>query len=719
MMNRSSRVGVVLASLLGMLISGARGDMPVSVVDWKQAIQARLQIEAQWPGTHKLFSGQEPGDRPALIDALATDKSAGLPGAWVLVARVLAESPKGNHLQGESLLDQAVAMGQGHPGFLFEGIQVLLQAGQWKRAKTWESALQKELLTSGYLRSPAFAKVVLAQARLDMKRGQSLLASQRIDFAQKLDPVSPWNALARLEMRLREVPPWSWNLGEIWQGLNEIAQLLRFYHNALPLLYNAAHWLRVALQGFGLFLLLALLMRHFQDSTHLLAERLPRVVEISWRYLAIVLVGASLWVAGVGFLYLTAPLALFLWKSARPFERSRLKWILIGLLCIPFGLTLEHALLRHMDPDEGMHLYHRAFESGFDVQLARQVEGFSSSAPMDPFYKSMAMSLQYRKLGNTVKAEQALQAAKGQNPNHALLLLQAGNLDMMVQDYSGAEKQYLAAMKSAPTWVETWFNASQAALFLNRSDAHKMRLDRAASADAGYLTQFLRENDAFYEVTPPLRRSMDPMLRLGMALSPGIGELASLGFLREEMASGLLTVPAWALLALTFACMLAIALRQRHHSPYLTGKSTFQCKICRKVMCRHCRKGVHCESCFKSVVGVTDMRLREELVQRLRTRSEAWENAIYRSLNTALPGLGDLYVGAGGFPVLWMLLAVGSWALMLQVGHPVMEYPVQSLGVFAYLAWLPLALVYGLYNAFTYLPGGKRLVAGAKNEVAL
>ncbi len=719
MMIRSWRVGVYLASLLVMIIPRAWGEMPVSVLDWKQAIQTRLQMEAQWPGTHKLFIGQEPGDRPALIEALATDKSLGLPGAWVLVARALAESSKGMTPQGDALVAQAKDMGQGHPGFLFEGAQILLQAGHMNQARVWETALQKELLTSGYLRAPAFAKVVLGQARKAMKQNQKLLAVQRIDFAQKLDPFSPWNALARLEMSLGAAPPWAWNIGEIWQGLSEIAKLLRFYHNSLPLLYNAAHWLRLALQGFGLFLLLALLLRHFQDSTHLLAERLPRVVEISWRYLAIVLVAASVWVAGVGFLYLSAPLALFLWKAARPFERSRLKGILVGLLCIPFGLTLEHALLRHMDPKEGMHYYHRAFESGFDVNLTRQVETFTPAVATDPFYKSMALSLQFRKLGNTVKAEKAMQIAKAQSPSHALMLMQSGNLSMMVQDYSGAEKQYLAALKVAPTWVESWFNASQAALFLNRSDAHKMRLDKAASADAGYLTQFLRENDAFYEVTPPLRRAMDPMLRTNMALAPGLGELVSLGFLQKELASGLLTVPAWALLALTLVCMMAIALRQKHHSPYLTGKSTFHCKICRKVMCVHCRKGVHCEACFKSVVGVTDLRLREELVQRLRSRSAALENALYRSLNTVLPGLGDLYVGASGFPVLWMLLSVSSWALLVQVNHPVMEYPVQSLGIFAYLAWLPLAVVYGLYNAFTYLPGGKRLVVGAKSEVSL
>jgi hypothetical protein len=32
---------------------------------------------------------------------------------------------------------------------------------------------------------------------------------------------------------------------------------------------------------------------------------------------------------------------------------------------------------------------------------------------------------------------------------------------------------------------------------------------------------------------------------------------------------------------------------------------------------------------------------------------------------------------------------------------------------------LPLALVYLVYNAFTYLPGGRRLVQGTQREIEL
>jgi tetratricopeptide (TPR) repeat protein len=727
------RVFALMAITLGVFISPARAEVPVVVMDWKQAVLARIQLENQVPASRKLFLGQDPGDRAALLQTLnllasqaPTPSTSGkndgnheLQLAWVAVAQALALSTKTLSPQSDAAFEIAARMGQNHPGFLFEVARTLLQSGQSKGAKIWRSRLEKELLLQGYARVPAFAKVTLARARKELALGNHLQALENIDFAERLDPLSPWNASARLEVLTHGKAPWNWDLGAVAMTLVQIFHLMQYYHNSLPFLYNVLHWLRLAAQGMGLFLLLALSLRHFTRTTHLLAEKLPQIVEIPWRYLAIALAAISIWVAGVGCLFLAAPLIFVLWKAARPGERSLMRLALLGLLSLPLVLTLENTLLGAIDPKSGLNLYHDSFESGFDPLLVKRVESFHSETRMDQLYQNLGLSLQYRKLGNTTKAEEKVNQAAKLYPEHPFVRLQQGNLAMMLQNYTGAEKEYLAAMRVAPTWVETWFNASQAALFQNRSDAHKVRLEHAADADPSYLTLYLRENDEFFEVTPPARRAMDPMPRIEMALSPALAQITSLGFLQEEMGSGLLTVPAWALLALTLACILALVLSHRQNSQVFAGKSTFNCKICNKVMCRFCRKGVHCEACFKAVSGITDVRLRNELVLRLTSQTEVFQNTVYRSLNTLLPGFGDLYLGTGGMPLLWLLLSVASWAAMIQVGHPLMEYPVQSLGVFAYLPWIPLVGVYLVYNALTFLPGGKTFVVGTRREVEI
>jgi len=720
MPSRLSRFLSISAASWAFFFSTSQGgEYSFPIQDWKAAVQARLEIEKRLPGTRLLFQGKDPADRAALHESLGLDKSDGLSKGWVTVARALALPALVGPSGAEELLSQAALQGQGHPGFLFEGVQVFLQSGRNHLALRWQGLLEREMLREGYLRLPDYAKIALLHARMEWKAKRLPSAQARIDFAERLDPLSPWNSAARLETMLTASPPWAWDMGAMWEKVAAIGSLMRYYHNGWPFLYNVMHGIRLVLQGLGLFLLLALSLRYFTYSTHLWAEKLPHVVDLPWRYAAIALLVLSPWVAGVGLAFLAAPLCLVLWKPANPSERGLLRLLLLGLLALPFALAVEKALLRHLDPKEGIHQYHWAYENGFDPHLMQELASYHPEKETDGFYRSMGLALQYRKMGNTQRAETILDSLESKAPGHPFILLEKGNLALALEDYPAAESGYLKAMKAAPTWVETWFNASQAALFQNRSDTHKQRLDRAADADAGYLTLFLRQNDESFQQTPGLRRSMDPMPRLQMAMAPLAGEFLSLGFLKEEFASGLLTVPAWAILALTFFCLLALSLRQKQYSQVFSGKTIFHCKICGKVMCRNCRKGVHCEWCYKSIVGVNDLRLREELVLRLHQRGKAVHRAAYRGLNTVLPGLGDLYLGLGGMPYIWLAMAISCWVLLLQVGHPLMEYPVSVMGVFAYFPWIPLLAIYLVYNAFTYLPGGKSLVAGRRKDFEL
>jgi hypothetical protein len=115
-------------------------------------------------------------------------------------------------------------------------------------------------------------------------------------------------------------------------------------------------------------------------------------------------------------------------------------------------------------------------------------------------------------------------------------------------------------------------------------------------------------------------------------------------------------------------------------------------------MCRTCRKGVHCQNCFKTVAGVHENRVRLELVTRLRNRSALVSVRTASALNSLFPGSGGLYLGRGGGRFLWPLMTsflIGSlWGL----NHMVMEYPFFVLGPLRWLPCLPLAALYGVFN---------------------
>jgi hypothetical protein len=246
--------------------------------------------------------------------------------------------------------------------------------------------------------------------------------------------------------------------------------------------------------------------------------------------------------------------------------------------------------------------------------------------------------------------------------------------------------------------VETWFNSSQAELYANHSADHKKYLDRAADIDPAWVTEWLKDNDEHFPAAPPARKAMDPMLRPGQAWMGAWRSLLDLDFLRVKIRSGILDLTGAGLLAAVVLAVAGLWFRFRRYSLHTHGRDLFECRICGRIMCRACRKGVHCDPCFKTVSGVQDNRVRVDLVGRLRHRATV---AMVRSgsvLNGLLPGIGQLYLGKGGGRFLWPLavsLLFGcGWGLL----HPVMEYPAFAMGPLPWLPLPPLLLAYGIFN---------------------
>jgi hypothetical protein len=269
---------------------------------------------------------------------------------------------------------------------------------------------------------------------------------------------------------------------------------------------------------------------------------------------------------------------------------------------------------------------------------------------------------------------------------------------MVEFDYLGANKAYAVARKSAPGLVETWFNSSQSELYSNNSTQHKKFLDRAAEEDPQWVNQFLKDNDENFPEYPQTRKAMDPMLRMGQAWLDAWKALTDFHFLKVRLRTGIYDVfGAWILLAVG-STWLFLYLRFRRHSLHIQGKDLFECKICNRVMCRICRKGVHCSACFKTVSGIQENRVKMEMANRMRIRSAQISLRVGVILNMLLPGAGFLYLGVGVSRFAWTffsgLLISGVW----QANHLLMEYPAYVLGILRGFAWLPVVGIYLLFN---------------------
>lgn len=639
---------------------------------------------------------------PATPAAMAPDGVIPMPDLWrEFTLGLCAEAEKPG--TGEAELLAAAQRAQGSIPVNFELARMLQGAGMFQRALALQKETQRAMLELGYVRVPELAKMELWRARAALSEGRHQPARHSLEFAARLDPLSPWMPLTALELHLRERAPWDWDLGEIWGRLGEAALQVRHYDTLSLFLLNLSRILRAGLGIFGCLCVAVLCARHFFRIAHPFAERLPQPVEMRVRYLAIALVPVSLAVGGAGYAALCMAAAAFLWKHSSVEERGILKAVLTGLAVMPMLLLWEQSMGRHLDPARSIHLYHEAYGRGPEPALAATVAALPAAGDEDRFYQVLAASLIFKKQGNLIRAQEtardAVRLAPPEPMARALAVVHAGNVALLGFDYAKAASHYSSARQGAPGMVEAWFNGSQAELYANNSGKHKQFLDHAAELDPQRVTSFLKDNDELFPAVPPARKAMDPMLGAGQAWRAAWKGALDLEFLRMPVRTGIMEVQAVWLVAAVVLLALGLFARYRNWSAHVHGRDLFECKICNRVMCRTCRKGVHCQHCFKAVAGVHDNRLRTDLVVSLRARARNLESRTGRLLDAAFPGAGRLYLGEPHGRFVWPLAASLAFGFYIGMRNLLMEYPAFALGLTIWLPGLPLLLVYLLHHA--------------------
>jgi hypothetical protein len=152
------------------------------------------------------------------------------------------------------------------------------------------------------------------------------------------------------------------------------------------------------------------------------------------------------------------------------------------------------------------------------------------------------------------------------------------------------------------------------------------------------------------------------------------------------------------LITLVTLISLLLYFRFRHYSQHSHGKDLFDCKICNRVMCRLCRKGVHCQTCFKTVSGIHENRVKMEMVNRMRLRATVQRVRTGAILNSLWPGAGLLFLGLGTGRFVWILATGFLMGGLWQINHLLMEYPAFVIGPLSWLPWLPIAVLYLMFN---------------------
>jgi hypothetical protein len=152
---------------------------------------------------------------------------------------------------------------------------------------------------------------------------------------------------------------------------------------------------------------------------------------------------------------------------------------------------------------------------------------------------------------------------------------------------------------------------------------------------------------------------------------------------RWDLQTGLVDIPPKAVLPLSIALILVLTWWGNRPE---RRKTLFECRTCGRVMCRVCRKGIHCAQCFRRLSGIEEVDLRNQLLDRID------------------PGTGRLMASPSFFAFCQVFLLGASLSYSLNLPNFLSLYPTSETLVGQELAVGVLVLLYAL--------GGIQLVRG-------
>lgn len=245
-------------------------------------------------------------------------------------------------------------------------------------------------------------------------------------------------------------------------------------------------------------------------------------------------------------------------------------------------------------------------------------------------------------------------------------MITLGNMHFLVGQYDSAQALYQKAAALDPSNPVLAYNLGQSSAYRGRLDS-TAAIFKGAEPVAAYRVEVQAQQNGRHFVTLPANRLvLDAEVSASHTWRGLIEEFLTgkvkLG--RWDLHTGVLDIPPMALPWFA-AGLLAWLLVKGGQPP--RRRLLFHCKTCGRVMCSHCRKGIHCVQCFRKLSGVEEIELRNDTLERIEREKTSKHRLLRLGLDLAVPGTGRLMAAPGflAFVQLLLFAAVLGYALNL------------------------------------------------------
>jgi tetratricopeptide (TPR) repeat protein len=561
----------------------------------------------------------------------------------------------------------------------------------------WEEKCLKKLellfLTSGARASPVIVQQLLYRSSVALSSGNGNDVEFYTGWAQRFDRRCLWPAVFAIELNgILDVPKVSALLRDMWTSF------CASWETQLACVRTLSRWLSLMFEFVIAGILLGLIVRYISPALHLWSERFPDILSFRGKLvLALAVFGSFAFLGLIPFVWVCF---FVLWRRLAAKDKRLGVIALVIFLLAPLGIKLNDMFDQTLSANSSAELYKKVIDEGYYGPLETVVDSHALHNSND-YLAQTAAALYFCKKGTPLAAFPHLKMAQTLAKDDPIVITTTGNALYYAGDLPGARNAYEHCISLYPGYVPPYFNLGQYYYYGTMETAKGMEYTTQASRmDPEFVDAFIKKNDDYFPIIkdwPPLRQLILPDFTPGYFWKNVFPAYrGSWETTQRRFGALFFGVPLpWYLVLSAVLFILLLVLDNAVWSKDLVRRVA-SCKVCQKPVCRKCKRGSICSSCFKATQNIRNEQIRQRIMEKIQFRAVRVQSFKAIVLDLVFPGAGLVYNGAPLYQTLPLLLATSMvYALFFSLLHTSVEYPAWAMHAFM----VPLYSVIAVYAA--------------------
>ena len=611
---------------------------------------------------------------------------------WYFYLSGLIEEERSGAFYGQALITAAA-----DPGTQWLLSLEFIRSNQLQWAANSMAALEKSMFSLGGTTAP-----LIAQQLLLAGRGFESQSAGQAEFcyawAKRFDSQQYWSQYQR--GRIRGLAGFLPSVSALIVEAGSV--LSASWEMQLTFAAQTHRFLRAAFFIFICAIFLVLSLKHLHSGVHFFGDKLFGLAPPFSRTLSCIIIVLSMLTMGV---FTTLWIIAFLIRRfLGGSEKKLLTFACVLLVLAPIDNWIANIFLQNLKTNSTAAVFDRVNREGFSEAL-HQISLNNAQQQPDNYMRQLSLAISSMKGAHNHLGADALRKALQLAPEEPLTLLCEGNISFLLGQFDAMENSYNKLLKKQPKNTEAIYNLSQAQL-RREGFAAAILIDEAARLEPAKVNNYIKLNELYFSGdAPPLRRLMQPYIspdffwsRLFFAEG---GTFSQSKAIWGSAFWGFSPAVSLAVFIILLTVMLVID-RFFWNGDKLKLRKYFTCKICGQIICRRCRKGMMCASCYNESINLhNSAAMINNLQKKYQDMSALYKRILKCVLGSVMPGAEKLYsegeesVLKPAFVMFFssVVLGIYYWAFTFHSNYPGLTI----------LSPIYLAAVFLVYNIFAVI----------------